>query len=116
MQVTFTNATSDVLAVGAFYRSLTAGESVTVSMTASGYDAEAQLKVLVEAGSLTIDAIAAEAGDSSALGAAIGPAYDDAGRPLATSVPTFSSIWNTDDGAPNFSDGTQWVDAAGIAT
>lgn len=116
MQVTFTNASSDIVAIAAFYRSLAASESVTVSMSASQYDQEPGLKALVEAGTLTIDSAVAEAGDSSALNAATGPAYDNAGRPDATTVPTFSSIWNTDDSAPNYSDGTQWVDAAGVAT
>lgn len=116
MQVTFTNATSDILAIAAFYRSLAASESITVSMTAAQYDQELGLKTLVEDGSLTIDSIVAESGDSSALSAVVGPSYDDAGRPAATTVPLFSAIWNTDDGAPNYSDGTNWVDSAGVTT
>lgn len=42
--------------------------------------------------------------------------YTDATRPAASAVPAGTQIWNTDDGAPNWSDGTDWVDAAGTTT
>jgi len=63
--------------------------------------------------SLTVQQMAAT---SAAEFAASLPAFSDANRPAATSVPAGYQIWNTDDGFPNFSNGTQWVDAAGNVT
>ena len=48
-----------------------------------------------------------------------GPAltsYTNLTRPAANTLPAGSSIWNTDDNAPNFSDGTVWRDAMGTQT
>lgn len=42
--------------------------------------------------------------------------YSNAGRPAATAYAAGSAIWNTDDNAPNYSDGTNWRDAAGSTT
>ncbi len=42
--------------------------------------------------------------------------HTDAGRPAASGVPAGTMIWNTDDGFPNWSDGTNWVDATGTTT
>ena len=42
--------------------------------------------------------------------------FNDATRPLASGYPVGSSIWNTSDNAPNFSDGSIWRDAMGNAT
>lgn len=116
MQITFTNATSDILNVAAFYKTLAVSESVTVSMSASGYDAEAGLKALVEVGSLTIDAVVLEAGDTQGLRAAL-PVYSDTTRPAFGDVALGTQIWNTDDTGSNYSDGTQWLDSiTGLAT
>jgi hypothetical protein len=37
-------------------------------------------------------------------------------RPPASEYPAGTSVWNSDDAAPNFSDGTDWRDAAGNLT
>lgn len=42
--------------------------------------------------------------------------YSNALRPLATAYPAGTMIWNTDDNAPNYSDGTAWRDAVGSLT
>jgi hypothetical protein len=42
--------------------------------------------------------------------------YSNATRPDASKVPPGSSIWNVDDRAPNWSDGTDWRDAMGNLT
>jgi len=44
------------------------------------------------------------------------PSYTDANRPVATTVPAGAVVWNTDDNAPNYSDGTNWRTAAGATT
>jgi hypothetical protein len=44
------------------------------------------------------------------------PSYTDVSRPAATAVPDGYMIWNTDDGFPNWSDGTNWVEADGTTT
>lgn len=42
--------------------------------------------------------------------------YSNATRPDASNVPAGHMIWNSDDLAPNFSDGTEWRDAFGAST
>lgn len=42
--------------------------------------------------------------------------YSNTTRPSAALFPAGFQIWNTDDNAPNFSDGTNWRDAVGILT
>lgn len=44
------------------------------------------------------------------------PVFTDGTRPAASSVKVGTTIWNSDDNAPNFSDGTNWRDAAGSVT
>lgn len=44
------------------------------------------------------------------------PVYTDSTRPSAVGLPVGYMIWNTDDNAPNFSDGTNWRNAAGSTT
>ena len=44
------------------------------------------------------------------------PAFTDAARPNATACVAGTMIWNTDDGFPNWSDGTNWVIADGNTT
>lgn len=116
MQITFTNATSDVLNIAAFYKTLAVSESVTVSMSNSGYDSEAGLKTLVEVGSLTIDAVVMEAGDTQGVFTAL-PVYSNATRPAFGDVPVGTTIWNTDDVGENYTDGTEWLDSiTGLST
>lgn len=43
------------------------------------------------------------------------PLYTDSTRPTAN-IQVGAMIWNTGDNAPNFWDGTNWRDAAGIVT
>lgn len=42
--------------------------------------------------------------------------YANATRPAASSLKLGTQIWNSDDNAPNFSDGTNWRDATGVIT
>lgn len=56
-------------------------------------------------------------GGNATFGGGLAPAsFTDANRGAATAVPTGTMIWNTDDGFPNWSDGTNWVDATGTTT
>lgn len=57
--------------------------------------------------SILTDAVAALPG---------GSVYSNATRPAANTFTAGMMIWNTDDNAPNFSDGTDWRDAAGNIT
>jgi hypothetical protein len=45
-----------------------------------------------------------------------GEVYNNASRPDASTIQEGSMIWNSDDKAPNFSDGTNWRDAVGNLT
>jgi hypothetical protein len=122
MQVTFTNASGDDLFLSQLYRNLAAGESLTTSRTPLDIDGDQALKALIEAGDITISAVT-EAGDTIYFARIAGSdalvplaVYDDAGRPDPTAVPAGTAIFNSDDGFPNYSDGTNWVDAAGVTT
>jgi hypothetical protein len=42
--------------------------------------------------------------------------YTNATRPAVSTVTVGTMIFNTDDGAPNWSNGTNWVDASGNVT
>lgn len=42
--------------------------------------------------------------------------FTNAGRPAASGLEAGTEIWNSDDNAPNYSDGTNWRDAAGNTT
>lgn len=42
--------------------------------------------------------------------------FSNATRPDPSAVPVGHEIWNSDDNAPNYSDGTAWRDAAGLIT
>ena len=115
MLVTFTNASSDDVFISLLYKNLAASESVTVSKARSELDQEQELKKLVQAGTIVLS-FAEEDGDDAAVGTEPHPAFDDAGRPAASAWPIFAAIWNTDDEALNWSDGTEWRDAAGVIT
>jgi hypothetical protein len=43
-------------------------------------------------------------------------AYTNITRPSATLYPVGAGIWNTDDSAYNYSDGTAWRDSVGVLT
>jgi hypothetical protein len=115
MLVTFTNASSDSIFVSLLYKGLASGESVTVSKSRSELDQEQPLKKLVQDGDIVLS-FAEEDGDSSAVGTEPHPAFTDLTRPLPADWPLFAAIWNTDDNALNWTDGTNWRDAAGVIT
>jgi hypothetical protein len=115
MLVTITNASSDLLYVSLLYKELDAGESVTVSKSRSELDQETEFKKLVTAGTLTLT-FATEDGDDAQLGTDTYPQYSNTTRPAATAWPVFGAIWNTNDNALNWSDGTNWRMADGTIT
>lgn len=117
MQVTITNASSEDVAVGFLYKTLAAGESVTVSRSVSDLDTESQFKKLVEAGTLTL-AFAVEEGDSAAIGhPQTLEAFADAGSlPDPAARPLFTTVWQTDAALAVWTDGSDWRTAAGAVT
>jgi len=44
------------------------------------------------------------------------PSYSNSTRPDAGSISVGGAIWNTDDNAPNWSDGSDWRDGSGSVT
>jgi len=115
MQVTFTNASSGDVFLSLLYKNLAAGEAVTVSKSRSELDMEQELKKLVQAGTIVLS-FAVEDGDDAALGTEPWPPFTDLSRPAPADWPLFGAIWNTDDNALNWTDGTNWRDAAGVIT
>jgi hypothetical protein len=116
MQVTFTNVSSGPVYVGTLYLSLDAGKSVTTRRTVADLERDYGLKALIASGAVTLS-FTEEAADSVALGSQASlRAYSNITRPTAASVPNFTSIWNTDDNAENWSDGSNWRDTSGVIT
>ena len=117
MKIRFTNATSSKRYVSALNVAIDAGAYVETQFDQARLDREWRLKADIEAGYITVTFVEVSAGDSvKTFNSSAGPAYSDATRPSATAVPVVSSIWNTDDNAPNYSDGAGWRDAAGAST
>lgn len=122
MQVTFTNAGSEEIYISQLYKSIPAGGSVgPVSRTPGDINNDQRLKALIAAGTITVaivaetgDAVRAETLDADAYQAL--PVHTNANRPLATAVPVGTLIHNTNDNAPNVSDGAAWRDMAGVVT
>jgi hypothetical protein len=118
MQVVITNATSGDFYVSMLNKSLTAGESVTVTGTSqSALDGESQLKKDVQAGNLTL-AFTVETEDAVITGqGSTLPAYANAaGLPAANSYPFGTHVWQTDAALAVWTDGTNWRTAAGVIT
>ena len=116
MQVTFTNVSGGDLYVSQLYRSMADGEAITTSRTLTDIEQDQGLKTLVDTGKLTLDFVK-EDEDSVIPGFGERPmTFTNATRPVATSVPIGTMIFNTSDSAPNWSDGTDWRDAAGNIT
>ena len=116
MLVTFTNAGSSSVYLSCIYKEIAAGASVQTRRTRAQLEADQALKALVVAGTIALG-FTEETGDDAVVGqdSAL-KSYTNATRPAATAVPTFSAIWNTDDNAANWSDGTNWRDNAGSIT
>jgi hypothetical protein len=103
--------------ISAFNVALEPGASVTTFMDQALLDRQHQLKKDIALGLITMAFVSADTGDSvKSFNASAGPSYSNATRPAANTVPVFTSIWNTDDNAPNWSDGANWRDAAGLVT
>lgn len=113
MIVTITNVHSDKVYISCLYTSLDVGQSVNWDVSQSQLDAESQLNQLVVDGYLTMSFAGGgsypEIPDPTVT-------YSNTTRPAATSVAAGTMIFNTDDNAPNFSDGTNWRDADGVIT
>jgi hypothetical protein len=117
MLVTITNATSEQRPVTMLYRSLDAGESITVSRPIVDLMGERQFLLDVEAGYLTL-AFADEAGDSAKVGSP-GPfkAFANAAAlPAVATRPLYYPVWQTDAFLPVWNDGTNWRRADGSIT
>ena len=115
MQVTITNAGTEDIYVSLLYKELVVGESVTVSKSRAELDMEQEFKKLVEAGTLVLS-FAVEDGDDAALGTSNWPSFTNLTRPAAADWPLFGAIWNTDDNALNWTDGSNWRMADGTIT
>lgn len=116
MLVTFTNPGSSPVLVQSLYTTIAAGLSITTRRSWCDLDSELPLKQQVQAGEITLS-FTMEAGDSANLGIGPGtPSYDNTTRPLPSTVPPFTVIYNTADNAPNWSDGVNWRDSQGNIT
>jgi hypothetical protein len=116
MLVTFTNASSSPIFLSQLYVEIAPGASVTTQRTRSDLEGDQILKAYVAAGTITLS-FSLETGDSTALGfGSVPQSYSNITRPGANLVPTFTAIWNTDDEALNWSDGSVWRMSDGTVT
>ena len=113
MLVTITNVSTDLVY---FHISMSPGQSITTRRTTADLERDHRLSELVASGLVTL-AFTKEFGDDATMGLDSPlPSYSNATRPAATTIPARTAIWNTDDSAENFSDGTNWRDNAGNLT
>jgi hypothetical protein len=116
MLVKITNIGSDQIHLSAYGTVLDPGGEVETRRSMADIVGDDSLKALVVSGDVSL-VFTKEAGDDVVGGFTdTPPSYTDALRPAATAVPAFTFIFNTDDAAPNWSDGTDWRDAAGLVT
>lgn len=116
MLVKITNIGVDQLHIPAYGKVLEPGQYVETRRSMADVSGDESLKALVVSGDVSLE-FTKEANDDVVAGFGEPPAaYSDASRPAAGDVPAFTFIWNTDDNAPNWSDGAAWRDAAGLVT
>lgn len=116
MLVKITNIGSDQIHLSAYGTVLNPGGEVETRRGMADIVGDESLKALIVSGDVSL-VFTKEAGDDVVGGFGdTPPSYSDGTRPAATAVPAFTFIFNTDDAAPNWSDGTIWRDAAGVAT
>jgi hypothetical protein len=115
MIVRITNISADQQFIATHYTTLEPSAYIDVVRTLGELDRDVQLKGLVMTSKVTLG-FTKEAGDDVAIGYEKMPIYTNITRPLATLFPVGTMIFNSDDAAPNFSDGAQWLSAAGVPT
>lgn len=116
MLVKITNIGSVQIHLSAYGTVLDPSGELETRRTMADIVGDDSLKALVVAGSVSL-AFTKEAGDDVVGGFAdTPPSYTNATRPAPATVPAFTFIFNTDDAAPNWSDGAAWRDAAGTIT
>lgn len=119
MLVTITNVSSPAQQVhipSLGFKWLDYGDSVQVQRSYSDLDGDTSLKTAIADGLITLS-FTTEAIDSVQVFFGRVPlSFSDTTRGSAANVPVLSYIWNTDDNALNWSDGTNWRDATGAIT
>lgn len=120
MQLTITNITSSPVYVRELYTSVLPGFPVVISRTAAQFQAMTGLLEAVVAATVSLALVPSATETASMVYQVIDvsnpnklPEYTTAGRPLSSTMPISSAIWNTTTDMPNFADGADWRDAAG---
>jgi hypothetical protein len=114
MLVTFTNASSAPVYVSMLATTIPVSGSVQTHRTQAQLDADQTLKALVAAGTIAL-AFAEETGDDVPLGpSAPLQGFLSTALPAAASLPLYSSVFCTDTNKPVWTNGTNWLDAAGV--
>jgi len=115
MLVTYTNASGVSQWVSTLRRSVDPAASFQVRRTTAQMDAEQGDKVKIQAGTITVT-FTSEPGDTVPAPAPSLSSCTNATRPAANAVGIYTAVFNTDDGAPNWTDGVNWRDSAGNIT
>ncbi len=112
--LTITNLTSSPVLVQELYASVPASGTLATERTQSDVLGMSSFLTSVAAGDLSY--VITYSDEELAAGLAGAPIFANVDRPDSSSVATGLEIYNTDDTAPNYSDGTDWRDAAGSLT
>ena len=116
MDVTITNVSSDQLFIPGPNVDLPVGSQATISMTVGDMEDNTVLRDLVAQAKVTLVFSRDTNADITHGFGHVPQSFTTASRPAPGAVPIFTWIFNMDDDAPNWSDGTDWRDAAGVIT
>ena len=120
--VTVTNRTPGSLVINKFFGTLGRFQSVTKDLTVEELEASRTALVAQEAaGNITWEVtktatVADDKAEFLPVSLVALPVFANATRPDPTTLPVGSTIFNTDDGTTNISDGTNWLDPTGAIT
>ena len=116
MDVTITNVSSEQLFLPGPNVDLSINEAATISMTTGDLESNTVLRDLITQGKVTVSVARDTDADVTHGFGHVPQNFTNATRPAPAAVPLFTWIFNTDDAAPNWSDGTNWRDATGVIT
>lgn len=111
---TIQNISTSQVYIRDLYDSLEPGETVVLQRSLGQLGAMFGLHEALTAGTISLVSLVTTPAEDTFGGTA--PSYSNTTRPAATGLRAGFMIWNTDDNAPNFSDGTSWRDANGLLT
>jgi hypothetical protein len=116
MDVTFTNVSSEQLFLPGPNLDLLPAGTAVATMTTADMDGAERIKELITDGKITAAFVKGPNDDIAVGFPPVPPVFTNGTRPNANTIPVGSSIWNSDDDAHNWSNGTGYFDGVGTGT